>query len=354
MELLELGFSDWFKDRIDRAKLNNFVIARVLTVNKNNYRIINENTDVLAEITGKIIFGAETALDYPTVGDWVYAQFFNNNTFALIHEILPRKSILKRKTSGKKIDYQLIATNIDFAFIIQSLDLNFNINRLERYLVMIKDTNIKPIILLSKCDLVSQGEWDEKVSKIKNLQKNVPVIAFSNKSGDGLNNIKKLLIPGQTYCLLGSSGVGKTTLLNNLLGKDQLATQAVRERDSKGRHTTTRRQLLILENGAIIIDTPGMRELGNFGVETGIDETYDEITELAFQCRFNDCTHTNEKGCAILHAITEGLLPIERYENYQKLKKESAHYSMSYVAKRKRDKKFGKLYKEIMKNKIKK
>ena len=168
-----------------------------------------------------------------------------------------------------------------------------------------------------------------------------------------MNNIKNLLIPGQTYCLLGSSGVGKTTLLNNLLGKDQLATQAVRERDSKGRHTTTRRHLLILENGAMIIDTPGMRELGNFGVETGIDETYDEITELAFQCRFNDCTHTNEKGCAILHAITEGLLPIERYENYQKLKKESAHYGMSYVEKRKRDKKFGKLYKEIMKNKKK-
>ena len=354
MKLEKLGLNPWFEDKVDPAKLSAFQLARVTAVNKDSYILRNERNEVFAEITGKFLFNVETSLDYPTVGDWVYTQYFDDDSFAIIHELLPRKSILKRKTPGKKIDFQLLAANIDTAFIMQSLDSNFNLRRLERYLAMIHEANIRPIVLLSKSDLLSPGELGEKMDTMRLDMPGIQILPFSSVDGSGLDKISELLVPGETFCLLGSSGVGKTTLLNKLLGDAMFKTQTVREQDGRGRHTTARRQLSILKNGAMVIDTPGMRELGNMGVESGLQETFAEIADLASRCRFTDCTHIQESRCAVLGALKDGEISQERYNNYIKMKKESAFYEMSYLEKRRRDKKFGKLCKSVMKNKDKK
>lgn len=349
--LEKLGFGKWFQDNVDPVDLERFDIARVMAVHKDSYMINNGENDVFAELIGKLVFNATSPIDYPAVGDWVFANFYDENTFSIIHNVLPRKSLLKRKTPGKKIDFQLIAANIDVAFIVQSLDTNFNLRRLERYLVMVKESNINPIVLLSKCDLVDTENIKKRITEIHKIMPFLHVQPFSNKDESGLKNIKDLLAPRKTYCLLGSSGVGKTTLLNNLIGESIFTTKTVREKDSKGRHATTYRQLIKLDCQAMLIDTPGMRELGNFSVETGIDETFSEIKELSEQCQFNNCTHVNEKGCAVIKAVEKGQVPEKRYQNYIKMKKESIFNEMSYLEKRQKDKQFGKLCKTVMKHK---
>jgi ribosome biogenesis GTPase len=214
---------------------------------------------------------------------------------------------------------------------------------------MVTEGGITPIILLSKCDLISQTKIKELGNSINTIAPQVAVLAFSNLSGENIDTIKSYLSHGNTYCLLGSSGVGKTTLLNSIVGSEQFATQSVSKKQNKGRHTTTSRELIQLENGAMLIDTPGMRELGNLSVDTGIDETFAEILELSHNCKFSNCSHTNEKGCAILEAIDQGDLSEQRYKNYIKMKKESAFNEMSYCEKRKKDKNFGKLVNSALK-----
>jgi ribosome biogenesis GTPase / thiamine phosphate phosphatase len=345
-ELKKLGFN-----YNDIEPQNELRIARVTAVNKNSYTLNNGRTDIFAELSGKYLFDAESSEDFPAAGDWVYVQIFDEETFAVIHQLLPRKSLLKRKTSGKKINFQLIAANIDFALITQALDSDFNLRRLERYLVMINDAHISPVVLLSKADLLASGEIEEKVNAVKKLNPNIPVIPFSNNIDSDVNKIKDILLPQKTYCLLGSSGVGKSTLLNKILHDEHFKTQPVKKKDSKGKHTTTRRELIIIENGSIIIDTPGMRELGVIGFDSGLEDTFIEITRLANECRFRDCTHTVEEGCAILQAIKDGKILPERYQNYVKMNKESAYYEMSYLEKREKDKKFGKMVRSIVKHK---
>ncbi|KPK35781.1 MAG: GTP-binding protein [Nitrospira bacterium SG8_35_1] len=347
----KLGFDNWFQDNVDPKSLEDLELARVIAVHKDSYTITNGETDVFAELIGRILYSASSPIDYPSVGDWVLAKFYDENTFSIIHRIIKRKSLLKRKTPGKKVDFQLIAANIDAAFIVQSLDDNFNLRRLERYLVMINESNIRPIVLLSKSDLITSEEVTSRIGDIHKIMPRLLVQPFSNENESGLKNVRDLLTAGQTYCLLGSSGVGKTTLLNNLIGESVFKTKTVREKDSKGRHATTHRQLIKLESGAMVIDTPGMRELGNFSVDSGLDETFDEIVELSKQCQFNDCTHSIEKGCAVLHAVERGKLSEKRYQNYIKMSKESAFNEMSYLEKRKKDKQFGKYIKTVMKHK---
>ena len=347
----KLGFDKWFKDNVDLGDLGTLELARVTAVHKESYTINNGENNVLSELIGKIIYDADSPVDYPTVGDWVLANFYDENTFSIIHKMLPRKSLLKRKTSGKKVDFQLIAANIDVALIVQSLDENFNLRRLERYLVMVNESNIQPIVLLSKSDLITTEEVIVKVNKIEKIMSHLPVQPFSNENESSMEEVRSLLKPGLTYCLLGSSGVGKTTLLNNLIGESKFKTKPVNEKESKGRHTTTHRQLIKLDSGAIIIDTPGMRELGNFSIETGLDETFIEIIELSKKCQFSNCSHINEKGCAVLDAIQQGHLSEKRYQNYIKMNKESLHNKMSYVEKREKDKQFSKLCKTVMKHK---
>ncbi len=355
-KLEHIGYDNWFKENTNAAKLVKHEVARIISVHKDSYLITKGRNDVFAELAGKIIYTVDSPADLPTTGDWVYANFYDDDSHAIIHDLIPRKTLIKRKKKRKNIGFQLIAANIDVAFIVQSLDENFNLRRLERYLVMINESNISSIILLSKCDLISQNDINEKIHSIKKIMPSILVLPFSNESGINIDKIKKLLGYGKTYCLLGSSGVGKTTLLNTIIGSSIIGssifeTNSVREKDSKGRHTTTSRQLIQLDSGAMLIDTPGMRELGNISVDTGIDETFSEIIYLSRYCKFNNCTHTNEKGCAILAAINEGVLPEKRYQNYIKMKNESSYNEMSYLEKRQKDKKFGKYCKSVMKQK---
>jgi len=285
------------------------------------------------------------------VGDWVRVQMLDQGSRAIIHDICPRKTILKRKTAGKKISHQVIAANLDTAFIVQSLDANYNLRRLERYMVMVYDGGIQPVVLLSKSDLLDTQEIDTRLNEIGSIFPELAVVVFSNKNGDGLDRIWALLAPGDTYCLLGSSGVGKTTLLNSLLRDAMFETRTVREKDGKGRHTTTRRQLISLKNNALIIDTPGMRELGSLAVESGLKSAFHEIEEMSSACRFHDCSHTQEEGCAVLSAVEDGSLSRKRYQNYVKMMKESMFHEMSYQEKKKKDKQFGKMVKSVMKSK---
>jgi ribosome biogenesis GTPase / thiamine phosphate phosphatase len=349
-ELFKLGFDSWFEEKTVPA-LNIYQYARVSAVNKNNFLVIDGHQEMTAELSGKFMFDVESGSDYPAAGDWVYIQAIPEEKFSIIHKVFPRKTILKRKTPGKNIGSQVIATNINTAIIMQGLDNDFNPRRLERYLVMINESSIEPVVFLSKRDLLTPSEIEEKKEKILRQNPGIKIITFSNNIEEDILEITNFLEPARTYCLLGSSGVGKSTLLNNLLHKNVLKTQEVREKSGKGKHTTTRRELLLLENGAIIIDTPGMRELGLMGIESGLEETFSEIAELTENCRFRDCTHTIEEGCAVIKALEDGVITMERYNNYKKMYKESLYYEMSYVEKRQKDKKFGKFLHSYMKHK---
>lgn len=349
--LEKIGFGQWLLDAVAPESLEQFDLARVVAVHKDSYTISNGDVDVLAELVGKILFTASSPVDYPAVGDWVLASFYDENTFAIIHEILPRKSLLKRKTPGKRVDFQLIAANIDAAFIVQSLNENFNLRRLERYLVMVNNTNIQPIVLLSKSDLLDNGAITGISAQIHTIMPHLQVLPFSNENEPDIDKVRGTMQAGLTYCLLGSSGVGKTTLINKLVGEEKYSTKTVSRVESKGRHATTHRQMIKLDFGALVVDTPGMRELGNFSVAAGLEETFAEISDLSEKCQFSDCTHANEKGCAVLQAVENGQLSAERYQHYVKMNRESAYNQMSYIEKRKKDKQFGKFCKSVMKHK---
>jgi len=350
MELADLGFDRWFQLKREKLPRLDCGVARVTRVDRDRYLVRNEKNEVQAEPTGKLLFSAESGQDLPCVGDWVFVQYYNDGGLAIIHGVLPRRTFLRRKSAGNSVDYQMIASNIDIAFIMQSCDFNFNLRRMERYLVMANEGQVEPIVLLSKSDLVNTEDLEKRISEIRNARINARVIAFSNKTAAGLEKVKQAMEKGKTYCLLGSSGVGKTTLLNHLLGREEFETNPVREKDGRGRHTTARRQLTVLESGALLIDTPGMRELGMIAVGASIDDSFSDIHELSKNCRFNDCTHTTEVGCAILTAVQSGDLSEDRYQSYTKLMKESEFHQMSYVERRKKDKQFGRMIKKAMKH----
>jgi len=349
MDLKDIGFDHWFQKQRENLKKSEYCVARVTSVNRERYLVRNENNEVPAELSGRLIFSVNSSVDFPCVGDWVFVQYHNSDSLAIIHDLFPRKSVLRRKAAGKKIDYQMIASNIDVAFIVQSCDFNFNLRRLERYLVTIHEGQIEPILLLTKSDLVSPEDLGQKISEVRQSKIDCRVIALSNITGYGLDQVKQVLEKGKTYCLLGSSGVGKTTLLNHLLGRELFETKEVREKDGKGRHVTASRQLIVLDKGAMIIDTPGMREIGIIDVNTGIDESFSDIYEYSKSCRFTDCTHTSEIGCAIRLAFEKGELSEERYSSYLRLKRESEFHQASYLEKRKKDKQLSKLVKSYKK-----
>ena len=350
MELKTLGFNQWFQDKRSEALRPDCNVARVTAVHRDSYIVRNEDREVFAELAGSFVYSAESSTDLPSVGDWALVQYHNEGTFAIIHGLLPRRSFLRRKTPGKKIDYQMIAANIDSALIVQACDLDFNLRRLERYLVMVHEGHIEPILLLTKTDLVTAGELEQRIAEVRRANIKCKVLPLSNVTGFGVGNVLQLLEPGRTYCLVGSSGVGKTTLLNHIIGRDVFETNTVRASDGKGRHTTAQRQLIVLDQGAMLIDTPGMRELGNISVSSGLEESFSDILNLSKTCRFANCSHTREVGCALLAAIEKGTLPADRYQNYLKLMKESEYYELSYRDKRKKDRKFGQFIKSVMKH----
>lgn len=350
MELRTLGFDRWFQDKKSEARRPDCNVARVTAVHKDSCLVRNENGEVFAELAGNFVYSVESSIDLPSVGDWALVQYHNADTFAIIHGILPRKSFLRRKTPGKKIDYQMIAVNIDSAFIVQACDFDFNLRRLERYFVMVNEGHIEPMLLLTKSDLITPGKLEQRISVVRQANIKCKVLPLSNVTGFGVDQVRQLLEPGKTYCLVGSSGVGKTTLLNHIIGRDLFETNTVRASDGKGRHTTAQRQLVVLEQGAMIIDTPGMRELGNIGVSSGLEESFSDIWSLSKTCRFANCTHTQEVGCALLAAIEDGTLQADRYQSYLKLMKESEYNELSYVEKRRKDRKFGQFIKTTMKH----
>jgi ribosome biogenesis GTPase len=258
------------------------------------------------------------------VGDWVVVSMFDGERKAIIHEVLPRHSRIARKVAGKKQQEQVIAANIDTLFVVQSLDNNFNLRRLERYLVLAREGGVAPVVILSKADLCPNP--DEKQRQVRTVSGDAPVLVTSAESSDGLPTLRQMLRPGLTYAFVGSSGVGKSTLINRLAGAELLKTAAVRDVDAKGRHTTTHRELIVLPEGALLIDTPGMREMQLWDAAEGMDDAFADIIELTAQCRFADCSHTTEKGCAVLLAVEAGDLPPERYQSFLKLAKEAAFH----------------------------
>ncbi len=267
-----------------------------------------------------------------------------------MHQLLPRRTLLQRKAAGKKVGRQLIAANIDTAFVVQAVDGDFNLRRLERYLVMVHQGGIRPIVLFSKRDLLPPTELEERLEATRQALPEVSVDSFSNQTAEGMAHLWGYLEPARTCCLLGSSGVGKTSLLNRLLGNEERAVAAVREKDSKGRHTTTTRELIQLPGGALLIDTPGMRELGHIDAEEGIAAAFDEIEAHGEACRFADCTHTVESGCAVRAALETGEISAERYESYLKLRRETAHHEATYLEQRRKDREFGKMIKTAKKS----
>jgi len=349
MKLIDLGFDPWFEAHVDDLRKEDQGIARVSAVDRNSYIIRNEIGEIPSELAGKYYFNVESSDQLPCVGDWVTVTYHNDDTLAIIHGVFPRRTFLRRKRAGVEVDYQLIAANIDIAFIVQSCHFDFNIPRMNRYLVMAADGHVEPIVILAKTDLISHDELQQKLVAIRQAGITTRVIALSNITGSGFDEFLQVLIPGRTYCLLGSSGVGKSTLINHLIGRDALDTKAV-SGTGEGTHTTARRQLIVLDKGMMFIDTPGMRELGILGASDGINKGFEDIIELSMACRYADCSHTQESDCAVLTAIAQGDLSEERYSNYMKLRKESEYYEMSYLEKRKKDRAFGRFVKTVKKN----
>ena len=343
MKLEDLGYNDELEKLRNEYNLKDFEMGRVISEHKERYMVKTQKGEFEAEITGNLRFSSKSRADFPAVGDWVALTIFDSD-FSIIHSILPRLSVISRQAVGKFGEIQIIATNIDYALLVQAADRDFNINRLERYLTICYTSKVSPIIVLSKMDLIDEHRTFEILEDIKARIKDVPIIPISNVSKDGYDKIKTIIEKGKTYCMLGSSGVGKSTLFNNLSGKSIMRTDTISRSTNKGKHVTSHRKLIILENGGILVDNPGMREVGIAGSTSGLEITFNSIIRLSQNCKFKDCTHTNEKGCSVIEAIEKGEIDGASYENYMKMEREKAHFDSSVVERRKKDKKIGRAH----------
>lgn len=344
--LEDLGYSEFFESARKNLGFFDYEVARVIAEHRGAYSVRNAQGDYFATITGKHKYTALSRDDYPAVGDWVAISKLEQNK-AIIRGILPRKTTLKKKYSNKQ-ENQLIAANIDIAFITESMDRDYNLNRFERFLVLARDGGITPTIILNKVDLISDEQLNLRVTQIRNRFVSVDVISTSTVTKQGIYNLASYIERGKTYCFLGSSGVGKSSLINVLLGQDDIRTREISASLGRGKHTTTAREIYVLKNGGLLIDTPGTREVGIPSSETGLETVFDEIRLLASNCKFSDCTHTGEPGCAVLQAVRGKSLDKQRYTNYQKLKKESDFYELTELEKRRKDRKFGQFVKKAL------
>jgi len=349
MTLEDLGYNEELKNYRKNQNLDSFEVGRVVSEHRERYVVKTSAKEYDGEIIGNLRFTAQNRSDFPAVGDWVAISEYDENK-ALIHSVFPRRTIIERQAIGKQGEKQIIATNIDYAFIVQAADRDFNINRIERYLTICHSSKVNPIIILNKIDLINETKLSRLITAIQERIKQVPVIAISNESKKGIERLKKSLEKGKTYCLLGSSGVGKSTLLNNLSGKKRMRTNTISASSNKGRHVTSHRELFVLENGGILIDNPGMREVGIADSTDGLEITFDTITGLSKNCKFKDCSHTTEIGCSVLAAVENGEIDRSSYENYLKMEREKKHFESTLGEKRKKDRDFGKMIKNYKKS----
>lgn len=321
--MMQLGLTSIMAERSQAFIESGLVIGRVCGEDRNGYVVKTATHELPADLSGKLRFTAESRAELPSVGDWVAVQVLDEGSLAIIHAVVPRFSAIVRRAAGVATEKQIIAANVDLVFIIQGLDLNFNPRRLERYLIVCRESNITPVVLLSKADLLDHADREIFIAEAQRVAGGADVLAYSAKSGEGLENIRHYLREGVTVCIIGSSGVGKSTLINTLTGKELREIAEVREADSRGRHTTTRRQMIFMSGGAILIDTPGMRELGLWHATESLGSTFPEISAFAERCKFSDCTHLHEPHCAVRKAVEEGHIEPDRLESYLKLREEA-------------------------------
>lgn len=341
ISLENLGYTNEMKVYRREHQLEDFDVGRVLSEHKDRYVVQARSGAYEAELIGNLRFTAQTRADLPVVGDWVALSEYDRGK-ALIHAVYPRSSLIERQAVGKVGEKQIIASNIDCGLIVQAVNRDFSINRLERYLTICHASNIQPVILLSKIDLLEAATVEEMLQQVKQRIKDVPILTLSNETGEGLAPVKSIIKKGKTYCLLGSSGVGKSTLLNTLSGRSHMTTSAISASTDRGRHVTTHRELLVLKESGCVIDNPGMREVGVVEDSGGLERTFDKISSLAENCRFSDCTHAHEAGCAVLDALESGELNSSEYEHYKKLEREQAHFTSTLREKKEKDKQRGK------------
>ncbi len=323
MELTDLGWASFFDKNFEPFQLQGFSPMRIIRENRGKYVALNVQGEFNCEISGKFRFETESKGEFPAVGDWAAATIHPDEKEATIHALLPRKSVFSRKVAGQITDEQVVAADMDTVFIVTGLDLNFNLRRIERYLSMTWESGAIPVILLNKSDICDETEL--RRSEVDEIAFGIDVYSLSATNNTGMDFFKKFLFPGQTVAFLGSSGVGKSTIINSLLGTERLKVNEVSDVGSRGRHTTTFRELIVLPDGGMVIDTPGMRELQVWGDEDGLKQVFDDIDDLALDCRFKDCSHESEPGCAVQEAISNGSLELKRFESYLKLKKEYAY-----------------------------
>ncbi len=324
IDLDDLGWCEFFAANFSAQKAKSLCPARVVVHHRLGYTIVAAEGELPAVVSGKFRHQAHTAADYPVVGDWVAVERVPEEEKALIHAVLPRRTKFSRTTSGGTTDEQILAANVDDVFIVAALEGALNLRRIERYLALAFQSGAAPTIVLTKLDLCADIAGAK--AAVKKLAGDAPVLALSNVSGKGVKVLRRAIRPGRTAVLLGPSGVGKSTLVNHLCGEELLAVQPVREGDLKGRHTTTRRELLLLPGGGLIIDTPGLRELQLWEGEAGIDDAFADIRRVAAGCRFRDCGHGQEPGCAVRVAVETGALAGDRVESYRKLKGETTSF----------------------------
>jgi ribosome biogenesis GTPase len=343
--LKELGWNDTLQKEYDCCE-EKLTVGRIAVEYKNMYKVYCEKGEFLASVPGKLMYSARGREDYPAVGDWVLLDNISEaGGRATIKYIFNRKSKFARKIAGNTFDEQIVAVNIDILFICMSLNQNYNLRRLERYVIMGWDSGARPVILLTKTDLCDDIEV--KLEEVENTAPGVEVLCLSSYTGQGVDELKALIKPGNTVAFLGSSGVGKSTLINTLMGEEVLDTQEVSSCGDRGRHTTTHRELMLRPDGSVVIDTPGMRELHLLDAGESVDTAFEDIDILAANCKFSDCSHSGEPGCAVQAAIEEGTLEQSRFTSYLKLRKEAEYM------KRKIDKRAEQSYKNYIKKRCK-